>query len=348
MTRRARRSVLAVSALVLGTACSRAQGDVPGPTRAPIDVRTAPIIQETLAPVVSGTGTLGPKEEVPLSFKVGGVVARVQVDAGALVRAGDTLAVLELREIAAAVTRARSAAEKAERDLARARRLYADSVATLSQVQDAETAAEVARADWATASFNERYAAVVAPGGGVVLRRQVEPGELVAPGQAVLVLGSRARGTVLRVGLSDRDVARVARGDSATVRFDAAPARAFPGRVSEIGAAAEPLTGAYTVEIALPAARGLAAGLVGQVEIRPGRGQASTVIPIEAVLEADGDRATVFVLSADGRRAQRRQVELAFLVGDRVAIAGGLAGARTVVTEGAAYLDDGDEVRVRP
>jgi RND family efflux transporter MFP subunit len=202
------------------------------------------------------TGTLGPKEEIPLSFKIGGVVSRVLVDAGARVRMGATLAALDLSEIDAAVTRAQSAADKAERDLLRARRLYGDSVVTLAQLQDAETGGEIARADLETARFNRRHAVIVAPAGGVILRREAEPGELVAPGAQILVLGSNARGAVVRVGLADRDVVRVRRGDRASVRFDALPDREFAGVVAEIAAAADPLTGTYRVEVSIPSAPG--------------------------------------------------------------------------------------------
>lgn len=343
-----RNVALPLVALVFALACGRAGGAILPATARPVDVRIAPIAEEVLSQPIVASGTLGPKEQIDLSFKIGGVVARVGVDAGASVRAGDTLAVLELREIDAAVARAQSAAEKAERDLGRARRLYGDSVATLAQVQDAQTAAEVARADLATAAFNQRYATILAPAAGVVLRRRGEPGELVAPGQPVFVFGSRARGDVVRVGLPDRDAVRVRRGDHAAVRFDAFPDREFSGTVAEIAAAAEPLTGAYTVEVTPHASDALPAGLVGRVEIRTGRGYRGAVVPIESLLEADGDHATVFVLSPDGQHAERRRVQVGFLAGDRVAIASGLERARVAITEGAAYLDDGDPVRVRP
>jgi RND family efflux transporter MFP subunit len=330
-------------------ACSGASGNsVPDPRAVAALVRTAPVTHEVLAPPVVATGTLGPKEEIALSFKIGGVISRVVVDAGARVRAGESLAALDLREIDAAVTRAQSAADKAERDLARARRLYGDSVVTLSQLQDAETGAQVSRADLESARFNRRYAVIVAPAGGVILRRQAEPGELVAPGAPVLVLGSNGRGAVVRVGLADRDVVRVRRGDRAVVRFDALPDREFTGRVTEIAAAAEPSTGTYGVEIALPEAAGLASGLVGQVEIRPSTGLSTTLVPIEAVLEADDTEATVYALSGDGTRAERRRVTVAFIAGDRVAVDRGLEGVAAVITDGAAYLNDGAAVRVAP
>src|SRR6266699_3541820 len=53
-----------------------------------IAVRVAPVSVDRVAPPVTATGTLGPKEEVTLSFTVGGVVSRIFVDEGRSVRAG--------------------------------------------------------------------------------------------------------------------------------------------------------------------------------------------------------------------------------------------------------------------
>jgi multidrug efflux pump subunit AcrA (membrane-fusion protein) len=137
-------------------------------------------------------------------------------------------------------------------------------------------------------------------------------------------------------------------GDPAVALFDALPGREVAGRVSRIGAAADPATGTYEVEIELAESRSLAAGLVGRVEIRPFRGATASLIPIEAVLEADGNDATVYALTSDGRRAQRRRVRVGYLHDGKVAVADGLDGVTRVVTDGAAYLDDGSPVRVVP
>ena len=337
-------------AVVLLAACHGGVAEEPGRTTAaqPIAVRTAPVTDTVLAQPIVAAGTVAPKDEIPLSFKTGGVIARIAVDPGDVVRAGQTLAVLDLREIDAGVAKARSAGAKADRDLARARRLYADSVVTLSQLQDAETAAEQAHADLEGASFNRRYSVIVAPSDGTVLRRSAEAGETVAPGAQVLTLGSRARGNVMQVGLADRDAVLVQKGDAATARFDALPGKTFEGRVSEIAASADAGTGTYAVEITLEHAGALAAGLVGQAELHPRGGVAARLVPIESVLEADGDGATVYTLSGDGKHAERRRVTVAFIDGARVAVSGGLRGAMSVVTDGAAYVQDGSAVTVRP
>jgi membrane fusion protein, multidrug efflux system len=341
-------SVLCVLSVLAACRGSDAQPVASNGASRPIAVRAAPVTDTTMARPIIATGTVAPKDEITLSFKVGGVIARVNVDPGNVVRAGQTLAVLELREIDAALARARSAAVKAERDLERAQRLYADSVVSLADYQDAQTAAEVARADLDAAAFNRRYAVIVAPSGGTVLRRSAEPGENVSPGTTVLELGSQARGTVVEVGLADRDVVLVREGDPAVAHFDALPGREFPGQVTQIAGAAEAVTGAYAVEIALRGAGALVAGLVGRVEIRPRQGAPATLVPIEAVLEADGDEATVFALSPDSTRAERRRVTVAFIAGSSVAVAGGLEGVTAVLTDGAAYLDDGVAIELAP
>ncbi len=338
---------IAVVLLLALAACARGR-TAAAPATDAVAVRVAPVSEDRLAPPVTASGTLGPKEEVTLSFKVGGVVSRMFVDEGRAVRAGDTLAELDLSEIDAAVVRARSAAEKAESDLTRAKRLYADSVATLEQAQNAQTGRDVAHAELETTLFNRRYAVIVAPASGLILRRSAEPGELVQAGKAILTLGSHARGVVMRAWLADREVVRIRRGDRAVVRFDASPDRTFDGAVTEIAGAADPMTGTYRVEVTLPAASGLASGLIGRVEIRPAAARPLMLVPIDALLEADGASATVYALAPDGRHAERRTVSIAFLAGDRVAIASGLEGVAAVVTDGAAYLDDGATVTVRP
>jgi RND family efflux transporter MFP subunit len=340
----------AVAVLLVLGACgadARATEDASAPVATA--VRVAAVVDEELAPPVTGTGRVAAKEEVRLSFKVGGIVAQVLVNEGETVRAGQTLAVLDLREIDAQVARARSAEEKAERDLARARTLYADSVATLEQLQNAATGYDVARAELQAAEFNRRYATIVAPAAGRILRRTAEAGELIGPGVPVLVFGSSGSGMVLRVGVADRDVVRLRVGDAASARFDAYPGERFSGRVGEIAAAARPSTGTYDVEISLDAgARPLVSGLIGRVAIEPSATRPLRLIPVEALVEADARSAIVFTLDAQGTRARRLPIEIAFLHGGKVAVADGLDGVERVVTDGAAYLSDDTAVRVVP
>ena len=323
----------------LATGCGPAKGAATPAAIVPVPVRTAPVTWARRAPAITATGALAGKEEVKLSFKIGGLVERIFFEEGATVRAGQLLARLKQLEIGAAVGQTRSALAKAERDLARAQDLFAGKAATLEQVENASTAVDVARAALDGTSFNEEHASIHAPASGKIMRRLAEAGELVAPGAPVLLLRASGRGWVLRVGVSDRDVMRVALGDPASLRFGALPGRDFAATVSEIAESASATTGTYELELSVEAAGApLRSGLLAQAVIRPSATERYGFIPIEALQEGSGGDASVFVASADGRRAVRRKVSVAYLDGEEVAIAHGLEGVSAVVRAGAEQL----------
>jgi RND family efflux transporter MFP subunit len=351
MTLRPLVHALLLSSLAVLAACeSGTQPEAAKPTPPGAPVRAAAVESAAVANRVRAVGVLAPRDEVRLSFKVGGVVQRVFVDAGDRVRAGQILATLEQAEVNAAVRQAREAVQKAERDLERGRRLRADEVATEEQVQDLATAYNVARADLDAAAFNARFSRIAAPSDGVVQQRLAEENELVQGGQPVLVLGSTESGWIVRTSLSDRDIVRVHVGDTATVSFDAFPGKEFAGRVTQVASASDPVTGTFDVEIEVTAnGERFVRGLVAKATLQLAEPEAEgdrTIVPVSALVEADGSRATVFVVDSSGRVARRKEVTVGPIVGDRVIIVSGLRDGDRVVTDGAAWLDDGEAIRI--
>jgi RND family efflux transporter MFP subunit len=317
-------------------------------------VEVEPVVMSAAPLPIESSGRLARRSEQALSFKVGGLVERLAVREGEAVRAGQTLARLDLREIDAQVLQARSGLQKAQRDLARATQLLADSVATLEQVQDARTAVEIAEAQLEIAAFNRQYAVIVAPESGRILRRSAEPNELVQPGQPVYTLGTASGGWIVRVGLPDRDVVRLALGDAAEVRFGAFPGEVFAGRVAQIAEAAEASTGTFEIEVAVPDPAGrLKSGFIAGVVLSPSQGEPHALVPSSAFVAGEGDQGVVYTLAPErdggaitGGTAQRRTVTVAAFTGDHLAVRG-FGGGEHVVTSGAAYLEDGERVQVR-
>jgi len=287
------------------------------------------------------------KDEMRLSFKVAGVIKSIHVEEGQTVHAGERLAEIEQAEIDAQLEQARALAEKAQRDLARGERLYADEVISLEQLQDLRTAAATARAQLRSVQFNRGYSVITAPADGVVLRKLAQERELVPAGQAVLVVSSHGRGYVVRAALADRELVQLQLGDPAEVRLDAYAGRLLRGTLSEIAGAADEKTGLFPVEVRLESAPpSLASGLVAKLRLAPsaGRARSLTYVPIGAVVEGSGDAASVFVV--DGTRARRREVRVAFIDPGGVALAAGVAPGERVVTDGALYLEDNDPVDI--
>lgn len=333
-----------MAAFLALSGCSDAGEDaVPAGT----PVRTTEATIGPGAPPIRTNGVLANADEIRLSFKVGGVIRTIAVNEGERVRRGQKLAEIEQTEIAAEVEQARQAHEKAKRDLERGERLYRDSVISLEQLEDLKTQTAVAEAALRAAEFNRNYAAIVAPHDGTVLHRLAEERELVSAGAPILVLGALEKGFVVRAGLADREIVQVKRGDSVEVRLDALPADVLPATLTEIASAADPASGLFMVEAALDQTElPLKSGLVAKLTIVPAAATLSSkvYVPIAAIVEGEGDRASVFVPNEG--RAQRREVRVAFIHGDQVALANGLNAGERVVTDGALYLEDGEAISI--
>lgn len=334
--------VAAAASLAAATACSKAPKTAEAPP--PAAVEAVAVRSPSGGAVLTATGPLERRREMTLSFRIGGVITALNVDDGDVVRAGQVLASLDPAGVAAAQTQADVEVERARRDLARDQALFDKGFISVQRLDDRKSALRAAQARAGSAAFDRRWAQLISPAGGVVLQRTAQAGEVVQPGQAVLRIADESSPLTLRAPLADRDVIRVRVGQSASVRIDGLPA-VVPGRVSRVGERAGPQTGAVDVEIELLGAHPLRSGQIATADISVGAAPTTPMarVPAEAILEADGQKAFVFVLDKD--TARRRPVSFGGFDGDDALVSGLPPGAR-VITAGAGFIADGEKVQV--
>ncbi len=312
----------------------------------PLRVKVEKVTTSLISLPVHSSGIVTSSRETRLSFKTGGIIAHIQVEEGDRVKRGDVLATLNLSEIQSQVIQVKNGYEKALRDFNRVKNLYTDSVATLEQLQNAETGLNVARANLDMAEFNLDHSRIIAPDDGTILKQLAETNEVIAPGYPVFVFGTDARFWKIKTGLADRDFVRISPGDSARVTMDAWPDVIFNAMVSQISESANPLTGTYEIELELqPNGYKLASGFVANLEIHPAHRQLFYVIPVEALVQAEGHTGYVYVVN-DSMIVRRVKVGVSAVYGSDVTISQGLEKVTEVVTEGAAYLSEGDHVEI--
>lgn len=298
-------------------------------------------------PIVS-TGLITTGTESRLAFKAGGVISSISVDEGASVTKGQLLASLDLTEIDAQVSQAKNNLEKTKRDLERVQRLFKDSAATMEQLQNSQTAYEVANEGFRIATFNRQYSTIHATTSGKVIRKLANEGELVAPGTPVLMINAASENDwIVRIGLPDIDWVRVKKGDGAVVRTDAYGGEEFTAEVTLISEGADPVSGLYPVEVKInPKGRRLASGLVGHVEIITSQKQHLRSIPIEAVVEGSGSDAYVFVVMENQKSVKKVPVKIAYLSGGEAMVLSGLENISQVITGGSAFLTESSTIKV--
>jgi len=308
-------------------------------------VKSAPIIEKEFAPPVYAFGKLAAQEESKLSFKIGGIIESISVNQGQNVRKGQVLAALDKKEINAQVASARANYEKWERDLKRMKKLLEEKVVTLESCQNIKTQFDVAASNLQIAEFNQKYATIISPINGKVLRKFAEVNELTEPGTPIFLIGTTGSEMVIKAGLTDKEVVNLQDGDSATIQFDALPGINFQGKVLLINNAPDARSGLYETEIILiDEHTGLRNGFFAKVQIHPSVSQTYQFLPIESLVE--GSKKKGFVYAVEENRALKVEIDIQGIHEDQLIVCNGIDGLSEVITEGAQYLDPNDEIIV--
>lgn len=343
---------------LLLAACSKDEAPKPV-VDAVVPVRTVAAARAGGEQRLAVSGTVRIKRETALAFNNGGRIASIAVREGDVVGKGQVLARLDPTGLDASQASAKAESVRAAADYRRLQSLFAKGWVTAQRLESARAAAAAAEALVKQTRFDVGLSVIRAPSAGIVLRRPAEPGQIVNPGATVLIIGEADSGNVLRVPLTDGDLARVALGQSALVVVPAVGAAPMAGRVSEIGARGDDGSGTFRVEIALPPRPGLRSGMIGKAVLRFGSaasvvggaggssGGGSVRVPATAVFSARADEGFVYVLPPGADKVRLRPVALGPIDDDGVTVTGGLDPGEFVVISGPDRLRDGTRVAVK-
>lgn len=305
-----------------------------------VTTATAALVEHQALEVLPGT--VRAATAVTLMARVPGVVGRITAIPGTAVAAGTVLVELDALEIAAKRDQAAALAAQAAADFARAKQLLEQHALTTAEFDAAKARASASAAGAAEAEIMVGYTRITAPFAGVVVRKHVAVGDLLAPGRPVIELEDPAS-LRLEVEIPESLAAPVVVGTTLHAQVDAARFDQ-PAAVVEVTPAADPVSRTVLAKLALPGdAKGLRSGQFGRVTIPITKGTMLT-IPTAAILQR-GQLDAVFVVQ-DGK-ALLRLVRLGGVAGERTAIRAGLEVGDTVVIAGAADLADGQPVTFR-
>lgn len=360
----------ALAALTALTACapSRAEPEAPevatSRERPPVHVTLTEVRQVPVDLPLTLKGRVVHDRDLALSFKTGGLIAEVLVDEGDRVKAGDVVARLDPGELQAGLAQAQAGLMKANRDLARVAELEAQAVLPGTTREDAQTARAVAAAQVRGVRWNLATATLTAETDGLVIKRLAQPGEVVGPGQPVLIVADERDETRVEVGLPARELSRIAPGLpglpdlpdlEVSLTLDGHDGAPITGRLVDIAPTLTPGTDRVAVAFALPRDLRPPRGLVATVTMPARPTPTRPAIPLSAIVEGSGQEASVWLLddatgaSARGPRpVVRRPITIAEVRPDGlVTVERGLEGVTAVVELGQGWLDAATTVLVK-
>lgn len=247
-----------------------------------INFKTTELQQGDLTVRVTATGVLQPVNQVEVGTEISGTIKSVAVDFNSRVRRGDELARLDTERLEAQVVQARASLESSRARVEEAKatvletRVRMNRCAQLAKKQlcsqeDLDTlSAAYARAKSAEASANAQVsvatatldahqtdlakAVIRAPIDGIILKRQIEPGQTVAASLQTPILFLLAESLAhmeLHVAIDEADVGQVKEGQAASFTVDAYPDQHFPAQISQVRFAPQTVEGVVTYETVL-------------------------------------------------------------------------------------------------
>jgi HlyD family secretion protein len=281
---RRRRLAIRIVLGVLGVAGVVAAIVVFRPRPVPLaeQLRMEAVGRRTVVREVGATGRVEARASVDVGAQVSGRIARVEVDFNDHVTRGQVLARFDTESLdaqvaqtqasvkaaQAALEQAKAARARIEKRLARSNRLHAQGIESdeaIDELRASQTEAdatikssaaqlELQRANARVARTSRQYAEVTSPIDGIVISRNVEPGQTVAAAFQTPVLFTIAEDLVAMkvvAAIDEADAGEVVPGQRATFTVDAFPERVFEARVTELRLAAKVIQNVVTYEAVL-------------------------------------------------------------------------------------------------
>ncbi|MDD2946205.1 MULTISPECIES: efflux RND transporter periplasmic adaptor subunit [unclassified Acinetobacter] len=263
---------------------------------------------------------------------------------------------------------AKAQLEQASREAARRRNLEA-GILSAEEIEQAVEAERVARNNFETvrlktaalapgqveeAKLREQLAAAQAQLAktkirstvtGTVLTLDVEPGDLIQPGQTLFSIALKGN-TEIRVPLDERNLPQLALQQKAMVISDAYPDQAFPARINFIAPSIDPQRGTVEVRLAVdPVPDFLRQDMTVSVNVETNRRERALAIPNDALSSIKGDKASV-LLVRDGK-IKYQQVSLGLRGLAMSEVVSGLSDGDQVLANAEAPLTEGERVRLK-
>jgi membrane fusion protein, multidrug efflux system len=355
---RRRASWLVCLALMFGGGACQGGGGPPGgrgrggpqaePEERPTPVLLATVQRGTIQGQIRAASTIEAEMQVTVHAESTGRITSLDLQEGDEVKSGQTLARIRRDAQSLGYERAETSLVDFEREFERVKQLYEQGIASRSEYDQAKSNVDVGKLDIRDRRRDLSNTVVKAPFAGVLTRRFVDPGGFVSSGAQMFEI-TDFQTLVARVYVPERELDRIAVGQSAMVVGKAAKNREGVGAIKRIAPVVDATTGTVKVTIGLPEAlaggeAGFLPGMYAEVTLTTEVHADVPLVPKPALIHEDEQ---TFVFVVEGDRVRRQLIELGLTDADFVEVTAGLdAGAKIVVAGQTGLKDNGLIVEV--
>ena len=308
---------------------------------------------ETLAPTaftdyVRLTGTVEADRDVTVAAEESGVIRELYVEKGARVAAGQPIAKIDDRVLAAQAEQAAAEAALAKETWERQRRLWEEErIGTEIAYLRARYAAETADANARALAARLERTTIRAPVSGILDARFVEIGNMVAPGTPVARVVDSDPVKVVG-GVPERFAGDVRRGGAVRITFDVLQGREFEGRIAFVGTVVDAQSRTFPIEVEVPNPGGdIKPGMVANISATRRAFDSVIAVPRDAVVRTEGGYIAYVAVEQGGRTiAEARPLQLGPAQMNRIVVESGLQAGDRLIVVGQQQVAAGDILEV--
>jgi membrane fusion protein (multidrug efflux system) len=340
--------ILAAVAILAGIAKMPAQKrDIPAAEAPPVNVTVETVVAEPeLADTFELPAVVEPNRVVTVAAEIAGRIEHIGPEKGDMVRAGDLLIQLNADLVRPQFDSAKAQLEYDQIEYERMANLVKENATAQRDLDNATVQLAISEARLEEIRARLDRTRILAPIGGVLDNRLVDKGEYVDPGNPVADLVETDPVKVV-VEVPERDTAFFTPGDNVEVLAETKGLQeCLVGEIEFISELANAQTRSTRVEILLGnRERLLRSGQIVRVRLRRRILKDAILIPLLAVIPMEDSMAVYVVNSA---QAQRREVQLGIIKGDRVQVLSGLKAGDQLIVAGHRFVAPGQKVNIVP
>lgn len=294
-------------------------------------------------------GRVVSSKDANLSFKTSGTIARIYVDEGSHVQAGQLVAEMDAKDYLVQLSATEAEYARIKADAERVMSLYKDGAATASDYDKARFGLQQIEAKLKNHRDQVAYCRIYAPFTGAIQRRFFNEGENVSAGLPVLMLVSQSKPEI-EINLPATSYMHRSAFRSYSAQFDVLPGQTIPLKLLNVMPKAN-ANQLYTMRLSIEGdAKGVAPGMSAWVSIVAvdSSEESETRIPTTALVEDKGD-CFVYIYEDRNQTVRRCNVKVLRLHTDGTAVvSGALLPGNLVVSTGANHIKSGDKVTPMP
>ncbi len=342
------RVILPVFVLLIGVVAWRiiSTGPPPDTRRQMIPLVTVEFPRrETIVDELRYQGDVMPIQQANLFSKVNGNLERVLVDIGAQVKQNQLLALIDTTELAQTYRQNEATYVNARLNYDRTKELSQQNLVAKQDLDNADAAMKVAKANFDAAATRLGYAYITAPFAGFVTKRFLDPGANVTSNNSTLFTLMDLDNLKIIINVQEKDIPQVRFGTEATITVDAFPGKQFTGKVTRFSDAVDLATRTMAVEVDIPNRdRLLKPGMFANIVLIVGEHPNALTISSQAIMR-DDKGSYAFVI--DKQAAHRKDLKLGAEQNARTEILAGLAEKDSVISAGQQFVKNGAPVSVQ-